>query len=61
MEDDVRYRPAYLSVIVTLDGNESIRVEGGAMVGMSAYIEMETEAIGGFLRSIGREMFGIYS
>ena len=38
--------------------NEKIQVESGAMVGMSPDLEMETQAKGGFLKSISRSMFG---
>ena len=58
MKVDVRYRPAYALAMVTLEKNESIQVEGGAMVGMSADMEMETEARCGLLKSLSRAMFG---
>jgi uncharacterized protein (TIGR00266 family) len=58
MEVDVKYGPAYALAIVTLDHREKIEVESGAMVGMSPDLEMETQAKGGFLKSIGRSMFG---
>jgi uncharacterized protein (TIGR00266 family) len=58
MKVDVRYRPAYALAMVTLEAKESIQVEGGAMVGMSAGMEMETGASGGFFKSLGRKMFG---
>ena len=58
MKVDVRYRPAYALAMVTLGAGEAIQVEGGAMVGMSADMEMETGASGGFLKSLGRKMFG---
>jgi uncharacterized protein (TIGR00266 family) len=58
MKVDVRYRLAYALAMVTLDKDESIQVEGGAMVGMSADMEMETEASGGLLKSLSRKMFG---
>ena len=58
MKVDIRYRPAYALAMVTLDPKETIQVEGGAMVGMSANIEMETGATGGFLKSLSRKMFG---
>ena len=60
MKVDVQYRPAYALALVTLDKNEQIQVEGGAMVGMSADMEMETEASGGLLKSLSRKMFGGY-
>ncbi|NCF64828.1 MAG: TIGR00266 family protein [Chloroflexi bacterium] len=58
MKVDVRYRPAYALALVTLDAKEKIQVEGGAMVGMSADMKMDTGASGGFLKSLGRKMFG---
>ncbi len=58
MNVDIRYRPSYSLAMVTLDPGESIQVESGAMVGMSPGLEMETEASGGLLKSLGRKMFG---
>ncbi len=58
MKVDVRYSPAYALAMVTLDAKETIQVEAGAMVGMSADMEMETGATGGFLKSLSRKMFG---
>lgn len=58
MEVDVRYGPAYALAIVHLDHREEIQVESGAMVGMTPDLEMETEARGGFFKSLGRSMFG---
>ena len=58
MQVEVRYRPAFALAIVTLEKKEHIQVEGGAMVGMSPDLEMNTEAKGGFMKSLGRKMFG---
>jgi uncharacterized protein (TIGR00266 family) len=58
MNVEVRYGPAYALAIVNLDHKETIQVESGAMVGMSSELKMETEAKGGFLKSLGRSMFG---
>lgn len=58
MKVDIRYRPAFALALVTLEANESIQVEGGAMVGMSPDLELQTEAKGGFLKSLSRSMFG---
>ena len=60
MNIDVRYKPAYALALVSLDKNETIQAEGGAMVGMSAGIKMETGASGGLLKSLSRKMFGGY-
>jgi uncharacterized protein (TIGR00266 family) len=58
MKVDVKYGPAYALAMVNLDHRETIHVESGAMVGMSPDLEMETSARGGFLKSLGRSMFG---
>lgn len=58
MEIDILYRPSYSVARVQLNRNEKILVESGAMVGMSPDMEMETQAKGGFLKSISRSMFG---
>jgi len=58
MNIDVQYRPAFALAKVQLDPGEDIVVEAGAMVGMSAGLELETKARGGFLKSIARSMLG---
>jgi uncharacterized protein (TIGR00266 family) len=58
MKVEVKYGPAYALALVNLDLKETIQVESGAMVGMSPELEMETAARGGFLKSLGRSMFG---
>nr|MBC8254638.1 AIM24 family protein [Ardenticatenia bacterium] len=54
MQIEILYRPSYSLAMVTLSPNESIQVEGGAMVSMSPDIKMYTEATGGFLKSLTR-------
>jgi len=58
MHVEVLYRPSYSLARVTLEPGEEIQAEAGAMVGMSPTLEMETQASGGFLKSLGRSMFG---
>lgn len=58
MNVEVLYRPSYSLAMVTLEANETIQAESGAMVAMSPELGMETEAKGGFLKSISRSMFG---
>jgi uncharacterized protein (TIGR00266 family) len=58
MEVDVRYRPSYSIAVTRLAPNEVIQVEGGAMVGMSAGIALETKAKGGLLKSLARSVLG---
>jgi len=57
MQIDILYRPGFSLAVVSLAHKEKIQVESGAMVSMSPDIEMETEAKGGFLKSIARRMF----
>jgi uncharacterized protein (TIGR00266 family) len=58
MNVEVLYRPSYSLARVFLEPGEQIQVEAGAMVGMSPTLEMETQATGGFLKSLSRSMFG---
>jgi len=58
MQVEILYRPSYSVARVSLNRKETVHVEAGAMVGMSPDIQMETEARGGFLKSISRSMFG---
>ena len=58
MKVEILYRPSYSVAQVSLDRKETVHVEAGAMVGMSPDIQMETQARGGFLKSISRSMFG---
>lgn len=58
MQVEIRYRPAFALALVTLEKEEPIQVEGGAMVGMSPDMEMKTEATGGFMSSLSRSIFG---
>jgi uncharacterized protein (TIGR00266 family) len=54
MQTEVLYRPSYSLAVVKLQPNETIRVEGGAMVSMSAGVTLETKATGGILKSLAR-------
>ena len=58
MHVDVRYQPSYALAFVTLDADESIQVEAGAMVGMSPDLRLTTEARGGLIKSLTRSLFG---
>jgi uncharacterized protein (TIGR00266 family) len=58
MEYDISSRPSFALVTVSLDAGESIRAESGAMVSHDTTIEMETNATGGFLKSIRRAFGG---
>ena len=58
MQVEVLYRPSFSVAQVSLDRNEKIQVESGAMVSMPADMDIQTEAKGGLLKSLTRAMFG---
>lgn len=58
MQTEILYRPSFALAMVTLNPHESIQVEGGAMVSMSANLQMETKARGGVLKSLARSVLG---
>ena len=58
MQVEILYRPSYSVARVSLQRGETIQVESGSMLGMSPEMGMETQAKGGFLKSIARSMFG---
>jgi uncharacterized protein (TIGR00266 family) len=58
MQTEILYRPSAALARCQLTPGETIRVEGGSMVGMSADVKIETKATGGFLTSLARSMFG---
>lgn len=54
---EIGYRPAHSLAKVTLQPNEQIIAESGAMVGMSTNVHMETQSRGGLMGGLKR-MFG---
>lgn len=58
MKYDIRYRPAFATIFVTLEPGEKITAEAGAMVSMDADVSMTTEFSGGFLSALMRKFFG---
>ena len=58
MRFDISHQPSYAIVDAHMDPGELIRAEGGAMVSMDAGITVETQARGGFLKSLGRSVLG---
>lgn len=58
MKVEVQHRPAFALAIARLAPNETIQVETGSMVGMSAGVTVETKARGGILKSLARSMLG---
>lgn len=58
MRHDIEHGPAFSQLNVTLDSGEAIDAEGGAMVSHGENVSMETNATGGFLKSIRRSVLG---
>lgn len=58
MKVEILFRPSYSIAKVLLDPNEALIAESGAMVGMSADIQVETKMRGGLLKSLARSVLG---
>jgi uncharacterized protein (TIGR00266 family) len=58
MKVNILYRPSYSMADVSLEASESILVETGAMVGMSADLQVDTKMKGGLLKSLARSVLG---
>lgn len=58
MEIDIKYRPSFSLAVVSLGPKETVRVESGSMVSMTAGITLETKAEGGLLKSLSRSVLG---
>ncbi|MCB9595738.1 MAG: TIGR00266 family protein [Sandaracinaceae bacterium] len=54
---EIGYRPAHSLAKVSLQPNESVMAESGAMVGMSTNVHMQTQSQGGLMGGLKR-MFG---
>jgi uncharacterized protein (TIGR00266 family) len=58
MRVDVRHNPAFAVARVTLDGNEAIRAEAGAMMATSYGVGVEASTQGGLLKGLKRSFLG---
>jgi uncharacterized protein (TIGR00266 family) len=58
MKVEILYPSSYALAHVTLDQGEEVRAESGAMVTMDANVEVQTQARGGFLKSLSRSVLG---
>lgn len=58
MKCEIRYRPAFAAIFVTLEPQEKITAEAGAMVSMDADLTMTTELSGGLFPALMRKFFG---
>lgn len=61
MQIEIKHSPSFASAVVTLDPNEQVKAEAGAMIMKSPGVEIETSTQGGFMaglkRSVGGESF----
>lgn len=58
MQIDIRYQPSYSLAILRLEPNESIQAEAGAMVSMTANMQIDTSMKGGVLGALTRSVLG---
>lgn len=58
MQYEVRYKPAFSAIFVTLDPGDKIVAEAGAMVSMDAQLSMKTSFSGGFFPALLKKFLG---
>lgn len=58
MNVEIKYQPSYSLAIVSLGAEETIQAEGGAMVSMSANLEIQTGMKGGLFGALKRSVLG---
>ncbi|HET9482022.1 MAG TPA: TIGR00266 family protein [Candidatus Polarisedimenticolia bacterium] len=58
MNIEVKYQPSYSLAIVSLAAGESIQAESGAMVSMTANVQVDTGMKGGVLGAVARKILG---
>lgn len=58
MDISIKYQPSYSLAVVNLAAEETIQAEGGAMVSMSANLEIQTGMKGGVFGALKRKVLG---
>ena len=58
MECEIRYKPAFSTIFVTLEPGEKIIAEAGAMASMDSQVSIKTKLSGGFFSAIAKKFFG---
>ncbi|MFW6295878.1 MAG: TIGR00266 family protein [Halothece sp.] len=58
MKHEIRYKPAFAAIFVTLEPGESITAEAGSMTSMDGRLTMKTEFSGGFFQALLRKFLG---
>lgn len=58
MKCDIRYKPAFAAIFVTLNPGDSITAEAGAMTSMDGKITIKTQFSGGLFPGLLKKFFG---
>ena len=58
MKSEIRYKPAFATLFITLKPGEKIVAEAGAMASMAGQLSMQTEFFGGLLPGLMKSFFG---
>jgi uncharacterized protein (TIGR00266 family) len=58
MQYQIMYQPSFALAVLTLEPGEEVQAESGAMVSMSANVNLQTEMKGGFFGALGRSVLG---
>jgi len=58
VKHEIRYKPAFATLFVTLQPGDSLTAEAGAMASMSAELSMETKFSGGLIPALLKKFFG---
>ncbi len=58
MECEIKYKPAFSAIFVTLEPGEKIIAEAGAMASMDGQVTIKTKLSGGFFSALAKKFFG---
>lgn len=58
MKYEIRYKPSFSAIFITLEPGESITTESGTMVSMEPKLKMKTKFSGGFFSALLKKIFG---
>lgn len=58
MKYEIRYKPAFATIFLTLNPGDRITAEAGAMASMASQISMKTEFSGGLIPGLLKKFFG---
>lgn len=58
MECEIKYKPAFSAIFVTLEPGEKIIAEAGSMASMDSQVTIKTELAGGLLSALAKKFLG---